>query len=445
MFLLVKEYTNKYLSFAAAFLYIYTPYRSTDLYVRGAIGEIISFVFLPLILLSFVKIFKSKDLKWIGIGAISLASLVLSHNITAYMFFPFLSVFVLMQLLFTHSKKVFFSKVIFTVILALLISIYFWLPAIVDSSLFKYDTVFNFVDHFPTLKQLVTPFWGYGASVAGPYDGMSFFIGVVNLIVILLGSFILISKWKKINKDQKIILSWGFFSFFIAVFLMNYRSSFVWSHAPLLPYFQFPWRFLILTTFVTPLFFISLDVLPKNKFMALFLVALTLTTTAYMFRPHDFLGRQDDYFLNRYIPSPVASEEYKKTQEEYLRLPKYTLIRPDKTYPRITDDNNIKDIILENDLDASFLVESTSSARINYNKYYFPGWLVKIDGREAQPVIGSPFGQINIDVPSGSHRVEVRFGETPLKIILDAISLIAFLVSLMLAKLWIPRRLYGLF
>ena len=32
---------------------------------------------------------------------------------------------------------------------------------------------FVFVDHFPTLRQLITPYFGYGASVPGPGDGMS--------------------------------------------------------------------------------------------------------------------------------------------------------------------------------------------------------------------------------------------------------------------------------
>src|SRR3989338_9658111 len=54
MYFLLNQFTSKNLSLAGALLYIYTPYRSVDLYVRGAIGEIISFVFLPLILLSFI-------------------------------------------------------------------------------------------------------------------------------------------------------------------------------------------------------------------------------------------------------------------------------------------------------------------------------------------------------------------------------------------------------
>jgi len=62
MYLLMRQFTNKDLSLVAAVLYIYTPYRSVDLYVRGAVGEIVSFMFLPLILLSVIKVSKSGNL-----------------------------------------------------------------------------------------------------------------------------------------------------------------------------------------------------------------------------------------------------------------------------------------------------------------------------------------------------------------------------------------------
>jgi len=442
MYLLLRQYTNKLFSLAGAILYIYAPYRSVDLYIRGAIGEIVSFVFLPLILLSVVKLSKTKGLKWVGIGAISFASLVLSHNITGYMFFPFMGLFFLFQAFFLPAKKQFVTKFFLMIILGLLISIYFWLPAIVDSNLMKYDTIFNFADHFPTISQLITPYWGYGASVPGPYDGMSFFLGVANLVVLGIGVISIFWFWKKIEKEQQIILVWSLICISGALFLMNYRSIFIWSIVPMLPYFQFPWRFLILTTFAIPILIIILEKLPFSKFIPPILIVLTLVTSGRYFRPQDFLGRKDGYFLNRYIPSPFASEEYKKTQEEYLRLPKGTQIRPDKIYSRVaTDDASIKEVTSINDLNVQFKVVADQEVMINYNKYSFPGWEVKIDNQVIQTKAGLPFGQLTFQVPSDQHLVEVSFKETSFKKILDAISLVVFLVSLRMA--WIGLKKYG--
>ncbi len=322
MFLLLRQFISRPLSLAGAFLYIYAPYRAVDIYVRGAIGEIVSFIFLPLIILSIVKITTAKNLRWVGIGAIATASLVLSHNITAYMFLPAALLLILLQFFFTSQKKAFAEKSFLMIFMGFLISIYFWLPAIVESGLMKYDTVFNFVDHFPGVLQLVTPYWGYGASVPGPGDGISFFLGTANILVAILGLIITISSWSRIQKDKKPILIWAVISIAVSLFLMNYRSIFLWNRIPLLPYFQFPWRFLIMTTFAIPLLIIVFEKFQYKLLIATGIIILTIVTSSTDFRPQDFLGRTDNYFLNRYIPTPVASKEYLETQEEYLRLPR---------------------------------------------------------------------------------------------------------------------------
>src|ERR1051326_862409 len=98
---------------------------------------------------------------------------------------------------------------------------------------------------------------------------MSFFIGIVNWLAFLVG---IPSLWiwrKKLNYLEKIFLVWGYGVFLLAIFMMNFRSTFLWKILPELPYFQFPWRFLILTTFVTPLFLITLDNWKFSKYLGL--------------------------------------------------------------------------------------------------------------------------------------------------------------------------------
>lgn len=444
MYLFLRQFTNKALSLAGAILYIYTPYRSTDIYVRGAIGEILSFVILPVVALSVAKLSadeNSNRFSWIGIGALSIASLILTHNITAYMFLPFIGLFWILRIIFLVRNKGKMVVLSLTALIAgLLISCYFWIPAISESVLMKYDTVFNFVDHFPTLIQLIKPYWGYGASVPGPYDGMSFFLGYVNIGLILI---VLISFFSfKISKEKKILLTWVFISLICAAFLMNFRSSFLWSTLPLLPYFQFPWRFLIITTFVIPILVINLEAFKKSWLFSVLIIFLSLVTVGSFFRPHDFLGRQDSYYLNRYIPSPVASSEYLKTQEEYLRLPKGTEARPGKNYPfAYADSGNISKIYKKNDLNVLVWVQSSNGVDLNLSKYFFPGWIALIDGQRVNIEPGKPFGQVSVKVPSGAHKVEFLFKETNFKKVLDVVSLIAFLVSLRLA-LWTRLKKY---
>lgn len=430
MFLLLKELNIKISwAFLGALIYIYTPYRATDLYVRGAIGEVMSFIFLPLLVLALIKILRTKEgINWlfVSIGGLTFSLLILSHNITTYMFLPFLALLSLIVILVDREQLL--NKLIGLVMLGLLglsISSYFWLPALIDSNLLKYDTVFNFVDHFPTLKQLVTPFWGYGASVPGPYDGMSFFLGIMPLIILIGSILLIIFKWRKIAFFDRAIIIWVYLSLIIAMFMMNFRSAFFWSNLPLLPYFQFPWRFLTMTTFLIPVLVISFQNL-KWRWLPYLFCLILLATTVYMFRPQDFLGRTDQYFLKKYIPSPIVDSEYLKQQEEYLRLPKDLEKRPDQLYSRVFPMNPSIKVMEQSDLDASIKTATTTALRLNYNKYNFPGWFAKIDGRQVPIYSGKPFSQVTVNVPGGMHVVDIYFKETNFKRVLDWISLASF-------------------
>lgn len=441
MYMLLKTYLPKDLSLAGSVLYVYMPYRAVELFVRGSIGEIVAFVFFPLTVLSFINLTSNKvSKKWVGIAALSTAALVLSHNIMAYMFFPFVLILVVARIIwFVKNKKRAIVQSLSGLTLGFLASIYFWFPAIFESKLMQYDTVFNFYNHYPTLKQFITPYFGYGASVAGPYDTMSFYFGLVGLLVVLVGSILFVTKFKNYSRSEKIFFLWGILIFFVSIFMMNHRSAFLWRNLPLLPYFQFPWRFIAMICFSTPLLLLGFVKIFKKNAKVSMLVSFVIIISAIVlnfnyFKTSEYLGREDDYYLNRYIPSLNASDEYKQTSEEYLRLPVDNQKRPDKVYPRaFTKDTSVElDIQEINALDGKIDTDSEKDFVFNYNKYNYPGWSAKIDGEIVKIVSGEPYGQISFMVPAGKHVVEVGYSESPFRMIFDLISLAAFGVSLFL-------------
>jgi hypothetical protein len=444
MFLFLKNIISSLpLSLLGSLIYVYAPYRSTDVYIRGAFGEALSFVFLPLLLYGIIKIFKNVnktnrvDWRNAAISAFGLGILILTHDIVSYMFFPFFLLLILMFFIITNSS----SRISFVIssgigiVGGLLLSIYFWFPAITQSGLMAFSTVFDFKDHYPTIKQLITPFFGYGASVAGPHDGMSFFLGVGNIAAMVIGSIVALFTWKKIEIFQKIVIIWAVISFLLAFFMMNYRSTFLWNILPFLPYFQFPWRFLTLTTLVSSLFVIPISIINKKYLIGALVTVGSVSLIIFnlnIFKPHDFLERQDEYYLNRYIPIPTASDSYLETQEEYLRLPKNTLVRPDKNYPPLTSEANFNYSVIEtNGIYLKANVSVGSGSQVSYNKYYFPGWKAYVDGKEVEINIGKPFGQISINIPKGESIVEFDYKETTLNLFLDGISLLTLIALTM--------------
>jgi hypothetical protein len=436
MYLLLREYLDQRLALAGAVLYIFAPYRATEIFVRGAIGEIVAFIFIPLITLSIIKLTqKDSGLKWVGIAGLSIAALIMSHNILSYMFLPFAFGLLILRIIFLKAFRLaYLLKYFLGILLGLLISSFFWLPAIAESSLVKFSTVYNYYDHFPTLRQLITPYFGYGASVPGPYDGISFYVGIMGLGVIVLGSILAFKNWKQFSKSEKVLFIWGALVLLASVFMMNHRSDILWRSLPLVGYFQFPWRFLVLVVFSAPVFLLGFTKIKYKGIISLLIIVGAIGLNFLYFKPQSFLGRTDDYFIDRYIPFPEASEEYRRTSEEYLRLPKDTEVRPERNYPRAYAEVRANLSVQEvNALDAVITTDYPVEFTLNYNKYYFPGWVAKIDGEKVQIEAGKPFGQVSISVPGGTHEVVVEYRETPFRMFLNIASLASLGIAIHLA------------
>lgn len=76
---------------------------------------------------------------------------------------------------------------------------------------------------------------------------------------------------------------------------------------------------------------------------------------------------------------------------------------------------------------------------VQFYTYDFPGWRVAIDGRPVAHRHEPPYGLITLDVPAGEHRVSLRMGSTPPRIVGSAISLVAALaigVGLVGGHIW---------
>ncbi len=433
MYIFMRQYTKKSLAILSSLIYIYAPYRATDIYVRGAIGEIVIFIFIPLAMYFVSKIFalpKGKNWKHVGGLGIAVALIVLSHNIVAYMFIPFLVLFVIINVFLNRNFAV-LKHVLIGFLLGMLASMYFWAPALLNKNLLKYDTVFQYWDHFPSLKQLITPYFGYGASVAGNYDTMSFFVGYPVLFLccflLLLPIFI-----KRFNQMQISLLLWSVLVLGISFFLMNYRSTFFWESIPFIQYFQFPWRFLTMVVFSGATLIVMLDKMKiPNIFIYITGVVVVLISFQY-FQPQEFLGRKDQYFLDKYIPYPEVKDGYLTHSEEYLRLPQALIYRPEKLYPVFWSDENLEILKVEqkDKYNATAEIFSPSGGRVNFNKYNFPGWNAKINGEVARVSSGAPFGQVQVHVPSGRHFVTISYREPVHRVIINIVSVLSLVFAL---------------
>jgi hypothetical protein len=62
--------------------------------------------------------------------------------------------------------------------------------------------------------------------------------------------------------------------------------------------------------------------------------------------------------------------------------------------------------------DRDLNIRAETPARIKMRLLYYPGWTVSCDGRPSTSLIDPDSGAIMVDIPSGLHRLHIRFGDT---------------------------------
>ena len=232
MFIWLKSKFSFWPALAGSLLYVYTPYRFVDTYVRGSVGESLGFVFIPVLFYA-IDMLHHQPKAAILIGAFAVAATILSHNVFV-IFVILAAIYGLLSLPRRYLKHLALS-----LLLGAALSAYFWVPALAE---LKYVyasrmSVANPADHLATLRQLIWPSWGYGPSATG-VNAMSVQIGLVNLGIILASVVFL-------RRNLFLVTS------LTAIFLMHQLAAPVWSFLPGVTVIQFPWRLLSLTTFAT--------------------------------------------------------------------------------------------------------------------------------------------------------------------------------------------------
>ena len=131
---------EKKCAYASMILYAISGYRLIDFVARGALGEMIAFVFLPLVVLGLYEIFFG-DYEHGYFLTIGLSCLCFSHVISFYLmcFFVILFIFINMKCL----DKTRLKYLIIYILLAMLITVHFWLPMLEQIVSDKFNFAIN--------------------------------------------------------------------------------------------------------------------------------------------------------------------------------------------------------------------------------------------------------------------------------------------------------------
>lgn len=421
MYKFLKLFFDKLPSIVGAILFVYTPYRAVQVFVRGAMGEAMALAFFPLVSYFIIKAYREKTSKSVAFAAIFIGIFLLIHNYMWFLSLPWIYLLILSSINYKSRKDLVssFKALFFPGILGIGIASYWLFPGLLEQKHIPRLTPFLLEDHFPFIKQLILPSWGYGSSHWGPYDEISFQIGIVNITVLTLLALLVLIKRKKIKTDYRII-GWVFLGFLISFVFMNIRTLPLWQFLPFYNFIQFPWRLLYLTTFFSSIAAAVL-IQETKKFKLYFALAIIITSillTTNYFQPSKKIFKSDSEYLNLFFKNPQYSEDY-------LLLSEWSKERGEPFGSKfISKTANITNII-NNKMYWSADVKSETDTVVTFQAYYFPGWFVKVDGQSVNPRPGDPYGQILIDIPAGQHSLEVYWSETNLRLFFDILSLVS--------------------
>jgi len=468
MYLLAAAVFGPLAGFISALFYTFAPYHALDVYVRGAMNEAWALAFFPLIFYAAYRLIKEEKSQFLVLLSLSFSALLLSHNVMALIFTPLLLSWVIFWLIvnkkitihlpkrpslltfFQNLNWPLFLKFLISGGLALGLAAFFTLPLLLEVKQVQLESMFagyyNYIVHFTSLRQLfISRFWGFGASTWGQEDQMSFQIGWLHWALPLLISFLILfpalikKKIKKLNHLKVLTLILTAAGLW-AAFLTHERSALVWRLLPFLQKAQFPWRFLSLAIFAFS-FAISglVELFPVSSIKKtthqisprlLFLLPLLL---------FGLFSLNLNYFQPEH-QGPLTDEEkfsgrawvLQQTGGIYDYLPIWARLAPrDQAKP-------VVDAVWEGEAEItnkqqgsnwlSFEAEvSSPSAKIVLSQFYFPDFKIFDAGQEIDFDIEPELGRMLVNLPAGSHQIEARLYNTPIRTVANLISLFSWL------------------
>ena len=438
IYLLGTELFGRRGGLVAAAAYLFAPYMLETLYVRQALADFTAFASIPFAFWGLYRYARSGRYRFLLAGALAVALLLLSSNTIALIAVPALLVWVAWLGWRERSRRV-LLRGLACVALGLTLSAFFWLPALAERGLVQtaraVQGYLSYRNHLVYPTQFVVSPWGYGLSVAGPGDGMSFTLGPVHLIAVA-AALVLLWRMGKAEARGRSWLVFFLVLLAVAVFFASTFSQPLWDRLPLLQYLQFPWRFLTLAAFSSALLCAAVFVLlfsggvrfdrrlPDVAMVAL-LTALLLWGLPKAW-PEKFLALNE----TDYSPQAIAAQGLTVTTAgEYA--PVWVQQRPTAPAGEPLTFVAGQGRVVSSQLSVAtrqFIVEAVVESRLRLNTFYFPGWTLYVDGVERPIDYSNPQGVMEFSLGSGLHGVKFAFEDTPVRAWAGRLSLLALLV-----------------
>ncbi len=436
----LRLYFTPLASLFGIIIFSFTPYRIFNVYIRGAMPEIFSSIFLPLIFIFlYLFIVKRKIYAFFAL-ILSIAGLTLCHPmmliVYSFLFIPYLIFLLWNSSLSIKVKTKLFSLIVFAFFFGVALASFYVLPLNLEIKYFYY--IFE-TDHltgpFLSFSNYFGSHWDYFTKNEVFTRGHIAQLGLVETGILLFSfAYYIYKKLFNKNKENLRFLEFILISSLLIIFFTSSLAEIFLKNISILNNIQLPSRFLSSLIFLPPLlgaFFF--DRFPKKIILLSIVILVSLLSFPQIYGKNFTVYPIDSYsFSKDNLYSLMMNTRWTGKSEDY----------PDKkTQGEIVEGQGkiIKQILKNSS--RIYEVDATTSLKMIDRTFYFPGWNVYIDGARTSIEFQNPQyrGLITYAVPAGKHAVYLAFEDTKVRLAGKVLSL-AFL-TLFVVLLFLRKRI----
>ena len=434
MYMLASKFTSKSsIRLLAVAAYLFSNYHITDIYVRGALGEVFALVGIPLILSGLYEIFETNQ-KYSFSYLIGLVITVLSHNLSFLLCFILVIIICIIYL----SKCSFdrYKLLVSESMLACLLTAFYTFPMI--EQLKSQQFYLNYYASSSALENHAMAFWQFFANqtVFG-LSGNQY--KASNAMVVNIGLFLSIApiSYLFLAKKEKqpfitsmLVLGW--------ICMLLPAQIFPWKYMSFVRVLQFPWRLnmLALSLLCVPAVIGIENLTHKLRYVPICLILLLSLEGIYhlypatkrtFIMPHNTTWQEvtngkliDPYYSAQYMRVELAGGDY---------LPYYS---PDfRSYTRTIQTTSAETVTTGEWIDyGRYRFTITNPQTVVLPITYYKGYIIhNIDTAEVLETTLSKNGLVSVTIPSAGTYV-CEYQSTNIRIVSIWISILTCMISI---------------
>jgi hypothetical protein len=344
-----------------------------------------------------------------------LALLIMSHQAIALMSLALVVPITTISII-GNSKKIDKIQSLFRVFIAILlgaiISAYIWVPYLIYSGYNLSSTLFRQLPSFVGINEILYSPWRLGFLFQGPKGELSFLVGYAQLFILLYLFGILL--FKRFNlKYAKETTVWLITVIFL-IFMLTQYSAIIWLTVPIIKNMLLSYRVLsVITLCISVLagYFVLLNL--NRKILIYLVIIFAIGTTMLNWGNRRVIPQITDTQLINNLPLSSYQGEglyFVGNSIFFSNKPVFINKVPKQKIEVLQGQAKVK-ILAVTSTKHSYLINSTSGATLKENTLYYPGWIVKVNGKTTQINFKNKQtpGIITFTIPKGNSKVEIIY------------------------------------